>query len=112
MVLEVLLRYSLGTAILALLYLQKLMIERQSMAVYIFLEESKLKMVLKKSISFVLPVVIPLVIILLTTQTAWGILMRNFILGLIFMVLLRIVCALIHYYYLKNNTFELLDESE
>lgn len=112
MVLEVLLQYSLGIAILALLYLQKLMIERQSMAVYIFLGESKLKMVLKKSISFVLPVVIPLVIILFTTQTAWGILMWNFILGLVFMVVLWIVCALIHYYYLKNNTFELLDERE
>lgn len=112
MVLEVILQYSLGIAILVLLYLQKLMIERQSMAVHIFLGESKLKMVLKKSISFVLPAVIPLVLLLFTTQAEWGILLWNFILGLVFMVILWIVCALIHYYYLKNNTFELLNERE
>ena len=112
MVLEVLLQYILTIAILALLYLQKLLIERKSMAVFLLLGESKIKMTLKNAIIFVYPIVIPLLFILFTTKAEFKILLWNFMVGLLFMLVLWTICVLIQLYYLKDNTFGLLDERE
>lgn len=115
MTLEILIHYSLGLAILALLFLQRLMAKRRTMAIYHFLGESKTKMIFLHSTLFVIPtltVILPAILIAERLSIQSSSLVFSFIIGLAFVFVLWIVCLLIHIHYFKGSLFELLDERE
>lgn len=115
MALEILIQYGLGLALLALLFLQSLMVKRRTIAIYHFLGESKTKMIFKNSTSFVLPaasVMLPAILVVGKQAIQSKSLIFSFIIGIIFIIVLLIVCLLIHMNFFRNDLFELLDERE
>lgn len=115
MALEILLQYALGLAILSLLCLQKLMSKRKTLAIYHFLGESKTKMILKHSLLYILPVLIvilPSILIAVNMKIQTSSLVFSSMIGLIFVLILWVVCLLIHINYLKGSLLDLLDERE
>ena len=115
MVLEILIQYGLGLAILALLCLQKLMTKRKTLAIYHFLGESKNKIILKHSTLFVIPaliVILPSILVAVNMKIQTSSLIFSLIIGAVFVLVLWIVSFLIHINYLKGSLFELLDERE
>ena len=113
--LEVLVQYGLGLAILSLLFLQSLMFKRKTMAIYHFLGESKKKMMFKNSVTFIVPAffgVLPAILMRSKMEIRTDSLIFASLLGFSFIVLLWVLCIIIHLYYLKGSLFELLDERE
>lgn len=115
MILEVLIKYSLGIALLMLLFLQKIIRQRKSLAIYHFLGVSKISMIIRNTVSFMVPSfssIIPATLLASSQSTKISSLAIVILIGTIAVVLSLILSTIINAIYFKKDFLKLLDGRE
>lgn len=112
---EILIQYTVGVAILGLIYLQKLMSQRKTIAIKHFLGVTKKNLIWQQSVAFVFPLTLTIVpAVMLASQSEISVKIRVLCIfsGIVFLLILWVACVIMNRQFFKENLFDLLDERE